>query len=61
MKQLILVLITFFCFSSIKAQDNPYEIFGYESKVKYETNGLFLSYDANDLAFISHFPCNNVS
>jgi hypothetical protein len=37
MKQLILVLITFFCFSSIKAQDNPYEIFGYESKVKYET------------------------
>lgn len=37
MKQLILVLITFFYFSSIKAQDNPYKIFGYESKVKYES------------------------
>lgn len=38
MKQITFLLIIFvFCISNIKAQDNPYEIFGYEHKVKYET------------------------
>ena len=37
MKTQLTLFIFFICFIS-KAQDNPYASFGYESKVKYETN-----------------------
>lgn len=35
-KYAILILVSILCYG-IKAQDNPYEIFGHESKVTYET------------------------
>lgn len=37
MKQIALTLLTLGFALTIKAQDNPYEIFGHESKVTYET------------------------